>query len=112
MGRKREGNKKEKRETERVREGEKRQKGRKVGKHGLIPDAAAIDQSQTDGVGRSGGASIKLQNISLTHTHTRTRMPFGNKSTCLFHLFDSVAIYMRVRLHAANNKHVNSSVYH
>lgn len=51
-----------------------------MGKHGLIPAAGATDQSQTDGVGRSGGASIKLQNITQTHieahahmdTHTQT----------------------------------------
>lgn len=38
----------EKRGEERERE---RNRGRKVGKHGLIPDAGATDQSQTDGVG-------------------------------------------------------------
>ena len=89
-----------------------------MGKHGLIPDAGATDQSQTDGVGGSGGASIKLQNISQTHTHTHTYThtyqhtqahrttytPSGNnKSTCLFHLCDSVAIYMPVLLRTANN---------
>lgn len=43
---------------------------RKVGKHGLILNAGATDQSQTDGVGRSRGVSINLQNISQTHTNT------------------------------------------
>lgn len=40
---------------------------------------------------------------TLKHTHTRTHthkhIPSGNKSTCLFHLFDSV------RPKAINNKH-------
>lgn len=96
------------REKEGEREGQReRRRTSKVGKHGLILDAGATNQSKTDvgWVGRSGGSAIKLQNISWTGTHTHTHS-FWKEVNNMF--VSSLCGYLHASVFA---KHVSQHVF-